>query len=218
MSGISEQLSVSLTHIRANTRDILSAPGNFSAITASGSQVILSSQGMLDVVIKGVQTGQIYSLNNKGPFTIKIPASIPSTAPSTIPMWFYNTTTGKWVEEGSATLTNGVYQGTVAHFSTWNMDIVSCMVNSTCACINATVNDPSNISLANPNHQYTITASGSGWTRSIDATTAQINPVNLINLPSGTATLTITNRTTGWKGSLTQTVNPGPKLHQLPHR
>lgn len=216
MSGISEQLSVSLTHIRANTRDILSAPGDFSAVTANGSQVILSSQGMLDVVVKGVQTGQVYSLANKGPFTIKIPASIPATAPATIPMWFYNTATGKWQEEGSATLTNGIYQGTVTHFSTWNMDVVSCMVNSTCACINATVNDPSNLNLSNLNHEYTITAEGSGWSKTINATTAQINPINLINLPTGSSTVTVINRTTGWRGSLTQTVNAGPSCTAFP--
>jgi hypothetical protein len=216
MSGITEQLSVSLTHIRANTRDILSAPGNFSAVTSTGSQVMLTSQGMLDVVVKGVQTGQIYSLDNKGPFTLKIPASIPSTAPATIPLWFYNTATGKWQEEGSATLANGIYQGSVTHFSTWNVDSPICTINGTCACITATVSDPSNISLANPDHEYTITAEGSGWSKTINATTAQINPINILNVPTGTARVTVTNRTTGWRGTLENTVTAGPSCTNFP--
>lgn len=216
MSGITEQLSVSLTHIRANTRDILSAPGNFSAVTTTGSQVMLISQGMLDVVIKGVQTGQIYSLANKGPFTLKIPASIPSTAPATIPLWFYNTATGKWQEEGSAILTNGIYEGSVTHFSTWNVDSPICTINGTCACINATVNDPSNINLANPNHEYSITAEGSGWSKTVNATTAQINPINILNVPTGTARVTVTNLTTGWRGTLENTVTAGPSCTNFP--
>ena len=40
----------------------------------------------------------------------------------TIPLWSFNEATGKWVEEGEARLENGVYVGTVTHFSWVNLD------------------------------------------------------------------------------------------------
>lgn len=47
-------------------------------------------------------------------------------APATIPLYYYDTQTGRWAEEGNATLhgtaPNLYYEGTVNHFSYWNAD------------------------------------------------------------------------------------------------
>jgi len=44
--------------------------------------------------------------------------------PATIPLWYYDTTKGYWVEEGSATRSNDYkfYIGIVTHFTSWNLD------------------------------------------------------------------------------------------------
>jgi len=51
-----------------------------------------------------------------------VPASILGSAPASIPLWSFNEETGRWVEEGSATLQGGEYVGQVEHFSWWNCD------------------------------------------------------------------------------------------------
>jgi hypothetical protein len=51
-----------------------------------------------------------------------------ASTPTTIPLFYFDATTGRWVQEGTATLAgtapNQYYTGTVAHFSTWNADQV----------------------------------------------------------------------------------------------
>ena len=51
-----------------------------------------------------------------------VPYALQATAPATIPLWYYDDNTGKWMEQGSATLTSGYYVCEVSHFSYWNFD------------------------------------------------------------------------------------------------
>src|SRR5450631_2979767 len=52
-----------------------------------------------------------------------IPAAMQTTAPASIPLWYFNDTTGKWIEQGTATKTGVNYTGTVSHFTYWNCDL-----------------------------------------------------------------------------------------------
>jgi hypothetical protein len=54
--------------------------------------------------------------------TFPIPESLKDKTPNQIPLWSFNESTGLWEEEGIATLQNGVYVGTVKHFSWVNLD------------------------------------------------------------------------------------------------
>ncbi len=215
MSGITENLSVSITSISAATREIASAPGNFSAVDKNGAAVELISQGMLDVVVRGVTSGNIYSLQNKGPFTIRIPASRPQKATSTQPLWFYDETLGKWKEEGVATLTNGIYVGSVTHFTTWNVDEPVCYTNQTCGCINGFVIDDS-IRVAGKTYYYTITAESDGrtdvQTNVVLNGSADSSPnFTILNIPKVSTKVTVTNQTTGWSQTYTDIVQgPSP--------
>lgn len=66
--------------------------------------------------------------------TIRIPATPAAGAtgplPATFPLYHLNETTGRWTQEGTATLRTDpatgakYYEGTVSHFSTWNADRV----------------------------------------------------------------------------------------------
>ena len=113
-------------------------PGDFSVLNSAG---LIESYGALSVEFSDAN-GADLDLANGETATICIPVPEGTVnPPSTIPLYYYDESAGAWVEEGSATLvttpTGSYYQGTVAHFSTWNADkfyetayIEGCVVDS----------------------------------------------------------------------------------------
>ena len=105
-------------------------PGNFT--TTGGSQI--ESFGAMEVNFKD-NTGAQLNLASGSTSTIRIPiaAANQGISPATMPAFYYNSTTGKWVQEGTLTLQgtapNQYYEGVVAHFTYWNADQV---YNTTC--------------------------------------------------------------------------------------
>ncbi len=98
-------------------------PGDFLASSSAGN-VPIESFGALNVSLSDA-SGTALNLKSGQTATIRIPvASRNSTVPATIPLYYFNTTTGLWQEEGTATLDSSgtYYEGTVGHFSTWNAD------------------------------------------------------------------------------------------------
>jgi hypothetical protein len=75
--------------------------------------------------------------------SLPIPAALQTTAPASIPLWYFDETKGRWIQEGSATKTGSNYVGNVAHFSFWNCDLPGGMVT---LCIHAVnqINQPLN--------------------------------------------------------------------------
>ena len=141
LTGITEDLDVSVTYIDVATDKIECAPGNLSAIDQLDNEVTLVSKGMINVDIKGAISGKPYTLQDYGNFIIDIPiAGDPAGLEEggTIPLWYFDTATGKWREEGFAVKTGSVYRGTVTHFTTWNADFK--FVENTC--ISGTIVDP----------------------------------------------------------------------------
>jgi hypothetical protein len=123
-SAYSGSINVQLAAI--NPASNLSAmPGEL--LTARGGGTIpIESFGALSVVLTGA-AGQNLNLGAGKTSTIRIPvASRTGSAeiPATIPLFYFNETSGLCIEEGSATLnaTRTFYEGTVTHFSTWNAD------------------------------------------------------------------------------------------------
>jgi hypothetical protein len=117
-------LSVRLTSIEpAANPDRM--PGDFSTGTGATAQQI-ESFGALAVDIRDAQQNR-YNLASGKTATIRIPVSTrDASPPTTIPLFHLDETTGRWIEQGSATLagsgTTRYYEGTVSHFSTWNAD------------------------------------------------------------------------------------------------
>lgn len=99
-------------------------PGSFIANDKNNNRVTLSSYGMLAVELES-PTGEKLQMANGSTATLKIPvpASIQSSAPSTIPLWYLDEQTGIWKEEGTAVKNGNAYMGTVKHFSYWNADV-----------------------------------------------------------------------------------------------
>ncbi|MEO8146418.1 MAG: carboxypeptidase-like regulatory domain-containing protein [Bacteroidia bacterium] len=98
--------------------------GDLAGKNSSGQAVTLYTYGMLDVILEG-SGGQELQIDSLKPAAIKLPiaASQLATAPATIPLWYFDETTAKWIEQGTATKIGNNYIGTVKHFSWWNYDI-----------------------------------------------------------------------------------------------
>lgn len=97
-------------------------PGNLSAISNDQEISSLQSFGMIGVQLEST-SGEELQINKPAEINVKVPATLLSTAPSTIPLWHMDEESGYWMEEGSAELIGNTYVGTVNHFSFWNCDI-----------------------------------------------------------------------------------------------
>ncbi|MCF6325121.1 MAG: hypothetical protein L3J89_12500 [Gammaproteobacteria bacterium] len=108
------------------TIDIDLMPGDMQTGTDDGTLAQIESFGAITVTFVDA-AGNDLNLAGGSPATIRIPvASNSDNPPATIPLYFYDTETGLWIEEGTATLdpTEGFYEGSVTHFSTWNADLI----------------------------------------------------------------------------------------------
>lgn len=100
-------------------------PGDYTTMVG-GSEGLIESFGALTVRLRDA-AGLPVNLAAGSPATLRIPLSSLNSSPApTIPLWFYDTEAGRWVQEGSASLVvagaDRYYEGQVAHFTTWNAD------------------------------------------------------------------------------------------------
>lgn len=99
-------------------------PGEFVGTRENGGSVGLESFGIVDVDLRDEAGNRLQLAQGKtADVIIPIdPAHDPGTP--TVPLWYLDEATGKWVEQGQLTRddTAKVYRGTVSHFSTWNCD------------------------------------------------------------------------------------------------
>jgi hypothetical protein len=103
-------------------------PGDYTTLSG-GNPVPIESFGAIGVQITDA-AGQPVNLRAGQTATLRIPlGSRSENAPATIPLFYFDMASGRWQQEGSATLqgtgTGRYYEGTVSHFSVWNADRVS---------------------------------------------------------------------------------------------
>ncbi|HTI89210.1 MAG TPA: carboxypeptidase-like regulatory domain-containing protein [Puia sp.] len=105
-------------------------PGDLRGVGTDGKETALQSFGMLAVEMEG-DAGEKLQLaaGKKATLTWAIPTALQATAPATIPLWYFNDSSGRWIEEGSALRVGNSYIGQVGHFSYWNCDASSGTVN-----------------------------------------------------------------------------------------
>ena len=117
-------ITVSAHYIDPTAADIAGImPGDLRGLRTNGDLNVLDSYGMLEVELTGA-SGELLQIadGKKATLTMAIPSSLTATAPATIPLWYFDETTGLWKEEGSANKVGNQYIGEVAHFSYWNCD------------------------------------------------------------------------------------------------
>lgn len=152
-------------------------PGDFRGITTNNEERGLQTFGMLAVELTG-SSGEMLQIapGKKATLTFPLPASISSSAPSSIPLWYFDEEKGRWMEEGSATKSGNTYTGEVSHFSFWNCDGPLQLID-----FSATILTPANQPL--PFLKVTVNrltggpGSGSGYTDSTGYISGQI-PAN----------------------------------------
>lgn len=106
-------------------------PGDYTTVdTDTGVVSPIESFGAVNYTFES-DSGETLSLadGQTATATIRIPlAEGASSTPATIPLFYFDESLGRWIEEGEATLTVSggvpVYEGTVSHFTTWNADRV----------------------------------------------------------------------------------------------
>ena len=99
-------------------------PGDFTGVQTDGSVTGILSYGFIDVVLEDSNGNPLQlGTGETAMLSFPIDASAVDTT-KTIPLWYYDTEKGAWIEDGSATydVATGRYIGTVSHFTTWNLD------------------------------------------------------------------------------------------------
>ncbi len=99
-------------------------PGAYDGVRADETEVPFESFGFLTVELRG-SGGQDVELAPGATATLRLNlvGDWADRAPASIPMWSFDATTGRWREEGTATLADNVYTALVTHLDTWNWDL-----------------------------------------------------------------------------------------------
>lgn len=118
-------VSVTPIAVATTTSDM---PGDFTASVGGNITTIVSS-GAMGITARDSNNVQ-YDLAPGATATIRIPVSTRSaTVPATIPLFYFDRVTGRWIQDGQATLAgtgaDRYYEGTVSRLSYWNADQVT---------------------------------------------------------------------------------------------
>ncbi|MFH1051969.1 MAG: YCF48-related protein [bacterium] len=98
-------------------------PGDFAGVQSNGKEAPIESYGFIDVEINNGNEKLQLAEGSPATVTMPIPAKLSANAPSSIPLWFYDTQKGKWIEYGVANKVGNSYVGEVTHFSKINCDM-----------------------------------------------------------------------------------------------
>ncbi|MFZ1730462.1 MAG: DUF1416 domain-containing protein [Bacteroidota bacterium] len=97
-------------------------PGEFNGVRTGGAETAIESFGFINVELSSNGTKLQLASGTSATITVPVPTAVRGRAPQSIPLWYYDEITGRWMEEGSATFNGTTYIGTVSHFTSWNCD------------------------------------------------------------------------------------------------
>ncbi|MDA3897660.1 MAG: putative metal-binding motif-containing protein [Desulfobacteraceae bacterium] len=121
----SGNVSVSMTTFDPTTDfGLVAFPGDFEGVELDGDTIPILSYGYMDVTLRD-SDGNLLQLaaGETANISIPIPSDLRSSAPATMPIWYFDTSDGKWYEETIGTKVGNAYQATITHFSMWNNDV-----------------------------------------------------------------------------------------------
>ncbi len=113
-----------LNPVANNIQDIM--PGGLFGLNADSREVMMASLGMLAVELYD-ESGNLLQVapGREAELRVPVPNELLANAPAEVPLWYFDETDGVWIEDGLATLQDGVYVGEVSHFTFWNVDVPS---------------------------------------------------------------------------------------------
>ncbi|MEZ4800721.1 MAG: PQQ-binding-like beta-propeller repeat protein [Flavobacteriales bacterium] len=125
--GYSGSINVYSRYIDPTANPMSQAIPGLLANNSAGEEGILFSYGMGHIALEDL-SGNHLQLNGSSmaQITMPIPSSLQGQANASIPLWYFDESTGIWQEQGSASLQGTSYVGEVSHFSLWNCDDWSC--------------------------------------------------------------------------------------------
>jgi hypothetical protein len=143
--------------------------GDMAALRSDSSSATLYSFGILKVIMEGTGGENLQlSSGSSSTITTSIPPTMVSDAPSSIPLWFFDESTGLWREEGTATKQGDKYVGSVSHFTDWNCDLPGATASITGRVLDCNGQPLSGITLKVGQGTTVTNASGS-FTRNVPA-------------------------------------------------
>lgn len=121
-NAYSGDITVKMSYYPITTRSGIAAfSGTFEGIDGNETFPI-QSYGFMNVELVGSQ-GESLSLAPGKTAKLTFPSDSSLTSYQHIPLWYYDTDQGYWIQEGEATRNGHMYEGTVSHFTPWNLDI-----------------------------------------------------------------------------------------------
>ncbi|NQY05660.1 MAG: carboxypeptidase regulatory-like domain-containing protein [Flavobacteriaceae bacterium] len=117
-------VDVSIHYLRPNSEETFNQmPGMLFAQDAANEARMLETYGMLAVNLFGA-SGEHLNIDPNSLATLEFPVdSSTPNAPDSIPLWYFDESTGYWKEQGQATRVDNKYIGEVSHFTWWNCDV-----------------------------------------------------------------------------------------------
>ena len=182
-------------------------PGNFT--TSAGGMI--ESFGAIEINFKDA-SGNNLNLATGKTATIRIPVAASATSPAaTMPAFYFNSTTGKWVQEGTLTLggtaPSQYYEGSVTHFSYWNAD----MAYDT-TCISGKVVDANGTAKANAK----VEAQGRDYIGTSEAWTATDGTFSILVKPGSVVIVTASSSNSLSQSEIVVTGTAGTSCTPLP--
>ena len=158
-------------------------PGDYSAIDEQGVAHVIESFGALAASFNDV-SGNELNLAPNTLATVRIPVSSRSNnIPQSIPLYYFDESRGLWIQEGTATLdaSGSFYEGTVAHFTVWNADILYDSITITGCVENAAGNKVTNASISLEGQDYNGSSRAFTNSQGVFTIQAKRNGVSLLN-------------------------------------
>lgn len=117
-------VSVIAHHLASTDPDVfIKMPGNLIGSRTDGSISGMETYGMINVELRGDDNQKLQlATGHKAELVLPIAENQLDTAPATIPLWYFDESTGLWKEEGYSRRVGNKYFGEVAHFTWWNND------------------------------------------------------------------------------------------------
>ncbi len=134
-------------------------PGDLRGIGTSGLETALESYGIEGVNLQDDAGNKLQLANGLlATLTFDIPDTLQSTAPLSIPLWYFNDSTGRWIQQGVALRLGNSYVGQVSHFTYW-----TCAVPVVTVDFNARLKDQFGNPIPFTHVYFTSNQSGTGF-------------------------------------------------------
>jgi len=110
---------VFVAYTGADHKSLTMMAGDARGIDINDNEKVIFPYNMISVLLNG--SGQALKLAAGSTVSIETPiqAFMQAGAPSTIPLWVFNDTTGRWMQQGTATRIADKYVFTISRFGHW---------------------------------------------------------------------------------------------------